>query len=378
MKSRTPPRSFLLPRAARLATLFLLLLPGCAPVFTSSSLRCPDDPVAAKTPGRDPDFAPYSSIPKPRLGSIPCPGPLTFFATADPNQLGTHAYGRSLPGPTAEMDRGIIYTVYGGFIDIAHVRKAADWTVYNQVRIRYALENGWQCVMLPSKEGAVFRIRFNYPAAWQSLDAARLQRTIDELSIRMAQRLAVTQTAWHEIATWFGYSATLYPEKPSALTYDDMTSHLLGAKVAGLALRDRSRDYNTAVTWYLKQELGRLGPVSPEQTLRALDMVENKWWANGFVTKRMLNLGEKTGAIQPWIVPGYPDGQTATGVPFVIPTLKDVAGQDMSGFEQVDFAPNILQWGQMRRILPGNPSRCQPARDFPLLLQYIRQYDPKQ
>ncbi|MES2921643.1 MAG: DUF4056 domain-containing protein [Verrucomicrobiota bacterium] len=350
------------------------LLPGC----TSSSLRCPDDPVAAKTPGRDPYFQPYNSIPKPRLGSIPRPGPLTFFATADPNQLGNHAYGRSPSGANQETDRGIIYTVHGGFIDIAHLRKSADWTVFNQVRIHYALENGWQCIMLPSKEGAVFRIRFNYPASWNTMDASRRQGVIYALSIRMAQRLAVTQTAWHEIATWFGYSATLYPEKPSALTYDDMTSHLLGAKIAGLALHDRSRDYNTAVTWHLKQELDRLGPVSPEQTLKALDMVKNKWWANGLVTKRMLDLGEKTGAIQPWIVPGYPDGTTAAGIPFPIPSLKEVAGQDMSGFEQVDFAPNILQWGKMRRILPGNPSRCQPARDFPLLLQYIRQHESKQ
>lgn len=377
MNSRPPPRSFCRPVQCAAALAIVCLLTGCAAVFTSSSLRCPDDPVAAKTPGRDPYFSPYHSIPKPRLGSIPCPGPFTFFATADPNQLGTHAYGRSKPGPTAETDRGIIYTAHGGFIDIAHVRKTADWAAYNQVRIRYALEKGWQGVMLPCKEGAVFRIHFNDPASAQSLDAARRQSTLDELSIRMAQRLAITQTAWHEIATWFGYSATLYPEKPSAFTYDDMTSHLLGAKVAGLALHDRSRDYNTALTWHLKRELDRLGPVSPEQTLKALGMVENQWWSHGFVTKRMLDLGEKNGVIQPWIVPGYPAGKTAAGVPFVIPTLKDVAGQDLSGFEQVDFAPNILQWLRMRRILPGNPSRCQPARDFPLLLQYIRQHEPK-
>ena len=77
----------------------------------------------------------------------------------------------------------------------------------------------------------------------------------------------------------------------------------------------------------------------------------------------------------PWIVPGYPDGNTAVGVPFPIPSLKDVAGQDMSRFAQVDFDPQMRAWSQMRRILPGNPSRCQPARDFPLLMQFIRQVE---
>ena len=329
--------------------------------------------MAAKS-GRDPDFSPYNDMPKGRIGSIPCPGPLTFYATGDPNQLGTHAYGNTLGGP-AEGSRGIIYTAHGGFIDIAHVRKAADWTAYHHVRIRHALENGWQCIVLPSKEGAVFRMGFNYPASWQTLGAARRQRTIDELSIRLAQRLAITQTAWHEIATWYGYSSMPYPEKPSALTYDDMTSHLLGAKIAGLALHDGTHDYNTAVTYHLKRELDLLGAVPPEQTLKALGMVEGKWWRNGFVIKRQLDIGEKNGTIEPWIVPGYPDGKTAAGVPFSIPSLKDVAGQDMSRFEQVEFDPHVREWWQMRRSLPGNPSRCQPTRDFPLLMEFIRQVE---
>ncbi len=376
MNSLTPPRSFLRPvqGAAGLVTLLLLLLPGCGPVASPSKLRCPDDPVAAKS-GKDPDFSPYANIPKGRLGSIPCPGPLTFYATGDPTQLGTHAYGSPPPGGPAEGSRGIIYTVHGGFIDVAHLRKAADWTAYHQVRIRHALASDWQCIVLPSKEGTIFRMGFNYPAAWPTLDAARRQRTIDELSIRLAQSLAVTQTAWHEIATWFGYSSTMYPEKPSALTYDDMTSHLLGAKIAGLALHDRTHDFNTAVTYHLKRELDQLGAVPPEQTLKALGMVENKWWRNGFVIKRQLDLGESRGAIMPWIVPGYPDGNTAAGVAFPVPSLKDVAGQDMSRFAQVDFDPQMRAWSQMRRILPGNPSRCQPARDFPLLMQFIRQVE---
>lgn len=342
----------------------VLLLAGCRTVL-APGLCCADDPVAASSPRATPDFSPFNGIPKGRVGSIPCPGPLTFYATGDPARLGNHSYS----SPGSESERGIIYTLHGGFIDIAHARKAADWTAYHQVRILHALDNGWNCIVLPSKEGSISRIRFNlsrYPAS---------QRIHRELSIRLAQRLAITQTAWHEIATWFGYSCTPYPEKPSAFTYDDMTSHVLGANVAGLALHDSSRDFNAAVTWYLKQELDRLGAVPPDQTLRALAMVENRWWRNGLVIKRQLDIGEGDGKIQPWIAPGYPDGRTAAGVPFILPSLKDVAGLDMSGFAEVEMEPRIPQWASMRHLIPGDPQLCHPATDFPILMRYIRAHE---
>ncbi len=198
---------------------------------------------------------------------------------------------------------------------------------------------------------------------------------IRSLSIVMAQRLAITQTAWHEFATWFGYSSTPYPEKPSAFTYDDMTSHLLGAKIAGLALHDTAHDYDTAVTYYLKRELDRLGAVPPDQTLKALHLVENNWWRHGFVIKRQLDIGGTDGVIQPWIVPGYPDGRTEAGFPSSIPSLKNVAGHDMTGMEQLEIDPHMAVWLLMRRVLPGTPRRCHPARDFPLLMQYICQQE---
>ncbi|MES2661463.1 MAG: DUF4056 domain-containing protein [Verrucomicrobiota bacterium] len=350
----------------------VILTCGCGSVSTSS-IRCPDDPVAKSTRGY-PDFSPYNATPKGRVGSIPCTGPLTFYATADPEQLGTHSYGSSLGGEE-EGSRGIVYTLHGGFIDIAHVRKVVDWTVYHQVRIRHALDNGWNCIVLPSKEGSVYRIRFNYPSTWQGMTPARRQQVVGALSIRLAQRLAIIQTEWHEIATWFGYSCTLYPEKPSAFTYDDMTSHLLGSKIAGLALHDGTHDFNSAVTYYLKRELDRLGAVPPDQTLKAVAMVKNKWWKNGFVIRRQFDIGERNGLIEPWIVPGFPNGRTEATHPFSIPSLKDVAGMDMSGIERVEVDPHLGVWSSMRKVLPGNPRVCRPTEDFPVLMRYIRAND---
>ena len=354
-----------------LSPILVIILSGCG-AMSGPSLRCPDDPVAANAPTRTPDFSPHNNIPKGRVGSIPCPGPLTFFATADPERLGSHSFGSGTLGGQKEADRGIIYTLHGGFIDIAHVRQVMDWTAFYQARFRHALEQGWTCIRLPSREESGFRIGLRYPERWKGLPEPARQRVIAVLSIRLAQRLAITQSVWHEFATGFGYSSTPYPEQPSAFTYDDMTSHLLGAKVAGLALQDSANGFDAPATHYLKRELDRLGAVSPEQTLRALGMVKGSWWKNGTVTRRQFDIGEQGGVIEPMIVPGFPDGRTENGYPFAIPSLRNVAGMDMSGFERVEIVPHMAAWDAMRKLLPGSPDVCRPEEHFPILLRHLR------
>lgn len=323
----------------------------------------------------DSGYSPFNGIPKGRVGAMPCPGPFTFYVSADPGKLGTHAYSSALPVANGETARGIVYTLHGGFIDIAHLRKAADWTAYHQVRIRHALEEGRKCMVLPGKEGGSYHLSFSYPASWSGMSASGKKAAMDELSIRLAQRLAIIQTEWHEIATWFGYSSTPFPEKQSAFTYDDPVSHVVGARVAGMALRQGSGNYNASVTWFLKKELDRLGAVSPPETERAIRLVKDKWWHNGQMLHRQLDIGSTDGEVRPWIVPGYPDGNTATGEVFKVPTLDHVAGQDFRNFAQVEIEPGLDAWKNMRRVLPANPDRCLPSRDFPILMAYIKQVE---
>jgi len=347
--------------------LALLVLPACM----APSIRCPDDPAAGATKVK-PDFKPFAMEPKARIGSVPCMGPYTLFTTADADELGRHLYGfEPVPGLT-EARRGILYTTRGGFIDIAHLRKAADWTAYHHTRFHFALSHNWQCVRLRAKEASVYHVTLDYPPGWADWSADQRDRVIDELAIRLAQRLAIMQTSWHEIATWFGYSSTPLPEKTSAFTYDDTTSHILGAQIAGMALRDPKRDYDTAVTFYLRGELARLGAVSPEQTVAALRVVEGDWWARGRVLKRQLDIGEDDGVVTPWLAPGFADREALGAIGFEIPQLDDVAGRDLSGFASVRIDPRIFVWSKMRRVLPGEPDRCDPARDFPLLMAHIR------
>ena len=343
-----------------------ILLGSCGTPAPPSD--CPGTPAAANR--ARPDYSPFQRIPRGRLGSIPCPGPLTAFTTADPARLGTHSY----TGTTGETRRGIIYTRHGGFIDIAHTRKAADWTGFHQVRIQHALEENRDCIILPSKEGSIYQVNFNCPGWWSKQPEPRRREMIRELSIRLAQRLAITQTEWHEIVSWFGYSASPYTEKPSAFTYDDMTSHVLGAVVAGRALREGG-NFDAAVTRHLARELDRLKAVSPDETMKALAMVEGDWWRNGFVIRRQIDTGQGDNSIRPWIVPGYPDGSTAAAHEFELPSLANIAGRDLRRFARVEIEPNMRLWSKMRRGLPGNPDRCRPAEHFPILLDHIRLHE---
>lgn len=345
----------------------LCAITGCM----SPSTCCPED-TAGHT---DTGYSPFASKPKGRVGAMPCPGPFTFYVSADPGKLGTHAYGSVLPVATGETARGIVYTLHGGFVDIAHLRKAADWTAYHQVRFRRALEEGRKCMVLPGKESGIYHISFNYPAWWSGMSASAKKSVMDELSIRLAQRLAITQTEWHEIATWYGYSSTPFPEKQSAFTYDDPVSHVVGAKVAGMALRKGSGNYDASVTWFLKQELDRLGAVSPAETERAIAIVKDKWWHNGQMLRRQLDIGSTDGEVRPWIVPGYPHGKTAAGEVFKVPTLDQVAGHDFRNFARVEIEPGLSAWKNMRRVIPGNPERCVPDKHFPFLMAYIRQME---
>ncbi len=352
----------------------LSALAGCG----SRSVRCPDDHgLRPPNPSRA-TFAPFIAEPKARIGSLPCTGSGTLFRTGDPDHLGTHHYRKTSQSQVPEKRKGIIYTREGGFLDIAHLRKAADWTAFHYVRIRYALSEGWDCILLQSKEKSVCHVRFTYPAGWDKIPADQRQALIDEYSIRLAQRMAITQTLWHEIMTWFGYSSIpMISEKRSAFTYDDTTSHILGAQVAGLALHDKSTDYDAAITKYLHQELRRLGAVSPDETLRAIAAVEGQWWRNSRVIRRQLDIGEDDGAVTPWIIPASSTTKDAKAQPFVIPSLENVLGRDMRSVAQVQIIPRVSAWDRMRRLLPDQPLRVDPEKHFPILVNYIREHDSR-
>jgi hypothetical protein len=125
---------------------------------------------------------------------------------------------------------------------------------------------------------------------------------------RLAEWLDFQASIWHEISTWYGWSSTSFPERPSAFSPEDLYSNLLGAKIAGLVIRRHESaselDFNRAVTATLKDALDKLGPLPREATRHAFQYVDGIWWDsakrvpdNQLVRHRNFEIGPK---ISPW------------------------------------------------------------------------------
>jgi hypothetical protein len=319
---------------------------------------------------------PPDDLPRDRLGAMPFPGLLTLYHAADPANLGEHQYDRRTRRVGAEEERGIIYTTRAGFLDLAHIRITVDTVRYCAGHIRRALEERQDVVALSTIEGSIFHVAFHYPPHWPAvLDDEYAVRVADELAIRIGQRLAYMMMTWHELITWFGYrSLPFFDEAPSAFTYDDPMSHLVGLMVAGRVLRRQGPDpFDDAVTHALSAELAALGAVSPRQTDEAVRAVDGIWWRRGAPLKRQIDVGLADGAVRPWLVPSVDPARYRAPELFRVPTLANIYGQDLSSFYSVTIDPRIPVAHRIREILPSRPSALLSAdRDFPQLLRAIR------
>jgi len=314
--------------------------------------------------------------PRDRLGALPFPGSFTFYQAADPENLGQHRYG---PTPRLfrpdELGHGIVYTTRAGFLDIDHVRITIDTVRFCANRVRTAMRTRDSAVALPTIEGATFVVSLHYPPRWRSSAGdPENERVADELALRVGQRLCYLMMTWHEIITWFGYRTFPFvDESPSAFTYDDTMSHVVGLRVAGRALRDESaRSFDEAVTAALRAELVSLGAVTPEHTRQAVRTVEGLWWENGKPLKRQLDVGLQDETVRPWLVRGLPFVAAFRPEPFSLPTMKNVCGRDYSGFYSVAVDPGLPMTNRIRRILPKEGARFDADRGFPLLIEVIR------
>ena len=357
----SPPRFILMLLAAT-------LLPGCR---SAVDMRCRHE-GAARTPV--PELGRFARLPHKRVGCLPFTGPLTLFEAADPAHLGGHSYsGRVSPGPDGwEVERGMMYARRGGFVDLCHVRLAADLVAYLHPRFRHALLHDWSCFRVRGEEPSLYHVTIRYPEWWSDLEAAEREALIDDLSIRLAQHLALTMTSWHELLTWFGFkSAVIFSEKGSAFTWEDSSSHALGVWMAGEALR-REGSYDEAMTEVLAQTLEDL-QVTDEAVLgRAIDAVKGDWWDGLSTRRRNLDIGLDDGVVEPWLVPGMQAEEGALLAAFTLPTLNAVRGRDCSGVMEVEITPRVLESGLIFALLPERPSRViHPKEDLPILLAHI-------
>lgn len=304
-----------------------------------------------------------------RMGSLPYPSP--FYATADPENLGPHRYGG---WSLRESGRGIIYSEHGGFIDLAHIRITADWAWYYYQRIHRALERGDEQLGLAMNKGSRMRLYFEYPEHWDEVADERRPELIHEISLGISKDLVWILGAWHEIATWYGYSRfVIGSERISAFTYDDTFSHLVGMRVVGRAIDGPDVDYNEAMTKSLELEMRKLGALSPEQTRAATERVRGRWWGRGGSKRRYVELSLNGEPQRPWLAPDEPGEPGRLGEAFELPGLGVIDGYDYSDFYRVEIQPRILEAGKIRRAAGmDSGSAIDPAVHFEPIMADIR------
>ena len=293
----------------------------------------------------------------------------------DPNNLGPHGY----KGRWGEKT-GIVYTCRGGHIDIAHVRKSADWAAYLSLQVRRAIQKGQTEFSFKPPEPSRHYIVLEYPPGWNDLDARERDRITDEISMAVGRYLAFNGCVWHEMLTWFGYSSIrFYPDFPSAFSWEDTYSDLLGAHIGIAALRDTRHPYSEAVALALAEQLEALGLQPKRTAIRASEKARGLWYTGDFLflvnmKKRNFDIGLDDGHITPWLVPGLAGCEGAEPKPLAVPDL-DVLSEH--GFAmRFEIEPKSLEKGQILAIAYPDEAqrskRIEPAVHFGPIMAHIR------
>jgi hypothetical protein len=329
----TESRLQIAPRIAAWALLMLTPLVGCyhAPRWAMQQSVTPERVAQAlDDPGAVPRDMKPEDVPQlpVRTHLRPCcafgtqlqaslgPIPVPFFSLGniiDLDHIGPHTYdsgalalkGSSEKNAFSQENNGLVYTCRGGFIDTAHVRDYADWTVFWAAAVARASVTG-AMIELPLEGGR--RSVVIRPLPPQLIELYSLRR----IAVSLAQWIAFQLSVWHEIATAYGVaSIDLYPEYVSAFSPEDLYSNLLGTKIgggltmlAGSVATDSVYEQNMDI--WLRMALQYLQPVSVEAGESAANLVDGVWWDSKarlpnprLVLRRNIDAGDE---IEPWLV----------------------------------------------------------------------------
>jgi len=290
----------------------------------------------------------------------------------DAAHLGPHSY-RFL---WSECN-GIAYTCRGGHIDIAHLRKAADWTGYLAAVTLGHIERRETDFQFKLREPCIYSVTLAFPTDWDQRDERERERIARAVSRKFGQYCAYTSLTWHEIITWFGYRPRLnVSEFPSAFSWEDTYSNLLGVGIAGAALEQDSRPFGEAVTEIMDQQLEGLGWQSGQVAKEAAEALKGKWYSQGWfmteVRKRNFDIGLDDGYVTPSLVPSVSACPSPEPCPLPVPTLAALA--DFGFSARVEINAKVWERKRIFKILGVDARRpIDPGVDFPVLMSYIEQ-----
>ncbi len=284
----------------------------------------------------------------------------------EPAKLGVHNYSSSL----GERN-GLAYTCRGGFIDIGHLREAADRTAFLTELVFDNLVSGEKEFSFRVIEPSQYHVRVSYPAGWEEMSEEERSEVASEASILLGQYLAHKSLVWHEIITWYGFSSTgVFSEKISSFSFEDTYSDVTGVYLAGQALRD-DRSYDKAMTELIDQRLRELGAVPPAVARQAVSQVAGEWYTGElYIFTRMkepsFDVGLADGSISPRLVPDI--CSDADPEPCPVPDLKALSHL---GFAvDLEIVPYIWEKEAIYHSIQIEQN-IRPETHFPELIAYI-------
>jgi len=307
---------------------------------------------------------------KPRLRISSYFGSVGGMQFTDPESLGKHSYSSSW-----DEKNGMVYTCRAGFIDMGHLREAADRTRYAYQVVYRAILNGKERVTFKIIEPSEYRLLLTYPDNWQRQTEADRQMTARRIALKMGPYIAHRSLIWHEMITWYGFSSVgLFSEHISAFSWEDPYSDALGTILAYRALR-QNRPFDQSMTSLIGATLKQLEVQSPEAAMKAYKEVEGRWFEGGLyffvkMNKRNFDVGLENGQIAPWLVPGLcPE---AAPEPCPVP---QVAQADLEGFViDLQLDPRVMEKSRIYQALElGGTELLRPAEHFPILLEKIKE-----
>lgn len=315
----------------------------------------------------------FNTPPKKRLGSYASPTLGTFFL--EPNQLGTHGYRFDL-----KEKNGIVYTCKAGHVDISHVREAADWTAYLAAITYKNLYSGNCDFSFVLKEGSVCFVRLSYPDNWQTMSLIEKESLTFDIAVKLGEYFGYTAGTWHEILTWYGYkSKMVFSEFPSAFSWEDTFSNLLGCNIGAYALRDTNFSYEDSVRYTIDKAIQELDAQPAEVAKDAAEKVRGLWFTGKIppfvnMLKRNFDTGLGDGFVTPILVDSVCQCQNAIAKSHPAPNLNFLAEKGFKMKFQIE--PNVWEEQKILKVVSNNenPPRkyIEPERDFAVIMNHIQ------
>ena len=309
-----------------------------------------------------------SDKPHARIGAFF--GSPTGMYFPDPNSLGKHQFNFNF-----NETNGMVYTCRAGFIDLGHLREAADRTAYLYSITYQNLMQNKKSFNFKVIEPSRYWVKIKYPDYWKGLSPGEKKKKARLAAINLGQYFAHRSLIWHEIITWYGFSsAGIFSEKISSFSWEDTYSDNLGTWLAAEALQTGPENFEEKMTTLIDETLEKLQVQPPKVARHAAKLIEGTWYTGAmyfFVEMKRLNfdVGYDDGKVTPLLVSGAcPETEPLSQKVVNLKTIHNM------GFEmRVEIEPKIFQKDQIYSALNiDKNSRIIPDQHFPEIIQKIK------